>query len=79
MFNDEVKTAEDVREIIRSEWKWNEVCVEHGMDINRAVDEAFAYGQGVTSVLKSGMFEKVFTDEFREEWENWRNKMLFGE
>lgn len=79
MFKDEVKTVEDVRKIIRAEWRWNEVCVQHGMDINRAVDYAFSYGQGVMSILKDEMYEKVFTDEFKEEWENWRNKMLFGE
>ena len=79
MFRDDLNTVEDVKNLIRAEWKWNEVCVERGMVPNRAVDYAFANQQGIMSVIKGDLYEEVFDDQFTEEWINWRHKMLFGE
>ena len=79
MFREDLKTVADVQNHIREQWQWYEYQKDMGMTTEQAIDQAYAVGQGIISVLTQNAYDEVFTDEFRAEWESWRAMMMFGE
>ena len=77
MFDKNLKTIEDIQNKIREIWNhYKENVSEYGMDKRVAMDQAYGAGQGIIYILNEDAYNKVFSDEFRKEWENWRQEML---
>ena len=70
-------TVEDVQQIIRNEWNWKKECVaDRAMEKDVAINQAYGYGQGIIALLTDDGYNEVFSEEFRAEWENWREEIL---
>lgn len=70
-------SVEDIQQIIRNEWNWKKECVaDRAMDKDTAINQAYGYGQGIIALLTEDGYNKVFSDSFRAEWEQWRSDVL---